>query len=103
MNLAVKQLQAQSPEPKNAPVEGGYSSGPDWSKPATAFGNGIADMATLGFSDEISAALESAGSNIFPWREPVTYEQALEKTRADQRSLAESNPVSNIAGKVVGG
>ncbi len=103
VNLAVKQLQTQSAAPKNAPVEGGYSSGPGWTKPATAFGSGIADMALMGFGDEIGAALDSAGSKILPWREPVTYEQALEKTRADQRSLAETNPVSTIAGKVTGG
>lgn len=103
VNLAVKQLQSQSAAPENPTVPGGYSSGPGWTKPATAFGSGIADMAMFGFGDEIGAALDSAGSKILPWREPVSYEQALEKTRADQRSLAESNPVSNIAGKVVGG
>ncbi len=45
VNLAVKQLQSQSAAPENPPVEGGYSGGPGWTKPATAFGSGIADMA----------------------------------------------------------
>lgn len=103
VNLAVKQLQSQAPAPQNPPVEGGYSSGPAWTKPLSSFGSGIADMAMLGFGDEIGAALDSAGSHVLPWRDPKTYDQALEETRADQRSLAESNPVANIAGKVTGG
>ncbi|WP_434733766.1 hypothetical protein NL154_05710 [Rhizobium sp. YTUHZ044] len=103
LSLAVKKMQADAGVPQNPPVEGGYSSGPEWTKPITSFGNGITDMATFGFGDEIGAAIDAAGSHIFPWREPKTYEQALEEGRNDQRSLAESNPVSNIAGKVVGG
>lgn len=103
VNLAVKQLQTQAAAPKNAPVEGGYSSGPEWTKPITSFGNGIVDMVSGGFADEAGAAIDAAGSHIFPWREPKAYDQALAEGRADQRSLAETNPVSNIAGKVVGG
>lgn len=86
-----------------APVAGGYSSGPEWTKPITSFGTGIVDMVSGGFGDEIGAAVDSAGSHILPWREPKTYDQALAEGRGDLKSLAESNPVSNIAGKVVGG
>ncbi|QIG75014.1 hypothetical protein EVC14_016 [Rhizobium phage RHph_I3_18] len=102
VNLAVRQLQGQT-EAKNPSVPGGYSSGPEWTKPLTSFGTGIADMVSGGFADEIGAAVDSAGSQIFPWREPKTYEQALAEGRADQASLEETNPVSSIAGKVTGG
>lgn len=85
------------------PVEGGYSNGPEWTKPITAFGNGIVDMATGGFGDEIGAAIDSAGSHVLPWREPKSYDQALTEGRADQKTLAAEHPVADIAGKVTGG
>lgn len=104
VNLAVKQLQAQPPAQAAAPsVPGGYSSGPEWTKPITAFGNGIVDIVSGGLNDEIGAAIDSAGSHVLPWREPKTYDQALAEGRADNKSLEASNPYSSIAGKVTGG
>ncbi|NNG72347.1 hypothetical protein HLI18_21250 [Rhizobium laguerreae] len=108
VNLAVKQLQAQPPAAlakpalTNPPVEGGYSNGPEWTKPITAFGNGIVDMVSGGFADEAGAAIDSAGSHILPWREPKSYDQALAEGRADQKTLAAEHPVADIAGKVTG-
>lgn len=104
LSLAVKQLQSQSPAAAAAPgVEGGYSGGPEWTKPITAFGSGIVDMVSGGFADEVGAAVDSAGSHIFPWREPKTYDQALAEGRADTKALAAEQPVADIAGKVTGG
>lgn len=67
-----------------------------------AFGRGIADMATLGFSDELGAAADYAGSHVLPWREAKTFDQALADTRGDNAKVAEEHPVADIAGKVTG-
>lgn len=107
LSLAVKQLQAQSgdavkPDDPNLPSNG-YARAPEWTRPITAFGNGIVDIASGGFADEVGAAVSSAGSKIFPWREPITYDQALAEGRADTKTLAAEHPVADIAGKVTGG
>lgn len=109
MSLAVKQLQARpdaaepaKPDDPNLPANG-YARAPEWTRPITAFGNGIVDMVSGGFADEAGAAISAAGSHIFPWREPVTYDQALAEGRADTKTLAAEHPVADIAGKVTGG
>jgi hypothetical protein len=109
VNLAVKQLQAKppaaeptKPDDPNLPANG-YARAPEWTRPITAFGNGIVDMVSGGFADEAGAAIDSAGSHILPWREPKSYDQALAEGRADQKALAAEHPVADIAGKVTGG
>lgn len=109
VNLAVKQLQAKppaaeptKPDDPNLPANG-YARAPEWTRPITAFGNGIVDMVSGGFADEAGAAIDSAGSHILPWREPKSYDQALAEGRADQKTLAAEHPIADIAGKVTGG
>lgn len=106
VNLAVKQMHEQAPptaDPAVPPQAGGYSSAPSWTQPITAFGRGAADVATGGFLDEAGAAADYAGSHILPWRQPKTFDQALQDTRGDDQALAAQNPVSTIAGDVAGG
>lgn len=67
-----------------------------------AFGRGAANMAGLGFMDEVGAAARYAGGKIFPWQPEVTYDQALAEVRGDDKRLAEEHPVADIAGKVTG-
>jgi hypothetical protein len=63
-----------------------------------AFGRSAANMAGMGFMDEIGAAVDSAGSKIFPWRTPKTYDEALTEGRADDKRIAEAHPIANVAG-----
>jgi hypothetical protein len=67
-----------------------------------AFGNGIVNMATLGYGDEIGAGLDYAGSHVLPWRDPKTYDQALDDIRTHDKTVAEQHPVADMAGKVTG-
>ena len=84
-------------------IEGGYSSGPSWTQPITAFGRGVADTFSGGWIDEVGAVADWAGSNILPWRDPLTLEQARNQGLADDKALAEANPGSTLTGQVVGG
>jgi len=95
-SLGGQQEQAQ-------PVEGGYSSGPTWTQPITAFGRGVADTFSGGWIDEVGALADYAGSQILPWRDPLTLEQARNQGLADDKALAEANPGSMLTGQVVGG
>ena len=85
------------------PVEGGYSSGPSWTQPITAFGRGVADTFSGGWIDEVGALADYAGSQILPWRDPLALEQARNQGLADDKALAEANPGSMLTGQVVGG
>jgi hypothetical protein len=86
---------APAPEPVSDPNGGVVGS-------LEAFGRSAANMAGLGFMDEIGAAVDSAGSKIFPWRTPKTYDEALTEGRADDKRIAEEHPVANIAGMGAG-
>lgn len=64
--------------------------------PLGAFATGAADTASLGFSDEAIAGIQSLVGN-------GTYGQNLQNVRAEQKVLAEDNPVSGFAGQLAGG
>lgn len=88
---------------KAEPVADGYSGAPSWTQPITAFGRGVADTFSGGFIDELGAGVDYLGSQILPWREPKTLEQARASGLQDDKALAEQNPVSTVAGQVAGG
>jgi len=63
---------------------------------------GAAQGASLGFADELTAALESgAGSlGLVPDK---TYEQSLAESRANYKAAEQANPMTSLAGNLVGG
>lgn len=67
-----------------------------------AFGRGIVNAATLGFGDEIGAGARWLGGKILPWRDEVTYDQALDEVRGSDKALAAEKPVANVAGNITG-
>lgn len=96
------QPESQGADPKATPVEGGYSAAPGWTQPITAFGRGVADIATSGFLDEMGAGARWLGGKVLPWQDEITYDKALSEVRQDDKVLADQNPVSTIAGQVTG-
>lgn len=93
----MRQSQATTPAPAQAqaptPDDNGGIIGS-----LEGFGRSVANTAGMGFMDEIGAAVDSAGSKIFPWRTPKTYDQALAEGRADDKRIAGAHPIANIAG-----
>jgi hypothetical protein len=69
---------------------------------ADAFGRGIVNSTTLGFGDEIGAGARWLGGKVLPWRDEVTWEQALDEVRGSDEAVANANPGSSIAGNVTG-
>lgn len=69
---------------------------------ADAFGRGIANSTTLGFADELGAGARWLGGKILPWRDEVTWDQALDEVRGSDKAVAEANPGSSLAGNVTG-
>ena len=69
---------------------------------ADAFGRGIANSSTLGFADELGAGARWLGGKILPWRDEVTWDQALDEVRGSDKAVADANPGSNLAGNVTG-
>ena len=67
-----------------------------------AFGRGAADMASLGFADELGAGARWLGGKILPWQPEVTYDQALQEVRGSDDAVAAAHPTANAAGQVAG-
>ena len=77
----------------------------DFDVPVSQFESGVrsvAQGASAGFADELTAALESgAGSlGLVPDK---TYEQSLEESRANYKAAQEANPLTSLAGNLAGG
>jgi hypothetical protein len=67
-----------------------------------AYGRGIAKAAMLGFGDEIGAGARWLGGKLLPWRDEVTYDEALQEVRGSDQAVADRNPVADVAGSVTG-
>lgn len=67
-----------------------------------AFGRGAADMASLGFADELGAGARWLGGKLLPWRPEVTYDEALQEVRGSDKAVADAHPVANATGQVAG-
>lgn len=67
-----------------------------------AYGRGVANMASFGFADEVGAGARWLGGKVLPWQSNVTYDQALQEVRGDDRQLAAEHPYADAAGQVTG-
>lgn len=67
-----------------------------------AFGRAAANMASAGWADEIGAGARYLGGKVFPWQPEVTYDQALQEVRGEDKALADAHPIADTAGKVAG-
>lgn len=67
-----------------------------------SFGRGVVNASTLSFGDELGAAARWAGGKVLPWRDEVTWDQALEEVRGGDRAVAEESPVANALGNLTG-
>lgn len=67
-----------------------------------SFLRGAAQGASFGFSDEATAALESAAGSLGLVPDK-TYQQALEESQADYKAAEEANPYTYGAGGIAGG
>jgi hypothetical protein len=61
-----------------------------------SFGRGVLDTVSLGFDDELGAAV------VAPFKDE-TYSELRDKIRSDKNNARESNPKTYLAGNVVGG
>lgn len=91
---------AQPAQPAAAPPQAPANT--DLAGSIDAFGRGAANMAGMGFMDEIGAGADYLGSHILPWRTAKTYDQALQDTRSDDARVASEHPVANAAGMTAG-
>lgn len=67
-----------------------------------AFGRGLIEYPTFSFADELGAGARYLGGKVLPWRDEVTYDEALREVRGEDRRQAIDNPRSTIAGNVTG-
>jgi hypothetical protein len=108
VRAAVRQLQGQQPaaptpsQPPSAPPQPEKSTLEKVTGNINSFGQGIVDMVGMGYADEIGAGIDYAGSQILPWRDSKTYDQALSDTRGEQDKAYDEFPAANTAGKVTG-
>lgn len=90
------ELSGMTKNPKVQSDDGGLAGTID------AFGRGTAQMAGMGFMDEIGAAARWAGGKVFPWQPEVTYDEALDEVRGDDKRVAAAHPIADVSGKVTG-
>ncbi len=67
-----------------------------------SFGRGLIEIPTFGFADEMGAGARWLGGKVLPWRSEVTYDQALDEVRGQDRQAAEDHPITNTAGTLTG-
>jgi len=67
-----------------------------------AYGRGLVNSATLSFGDELGAGARWLGGKVLPWRDEVTWEQALDEVRSSDKAAADANPGSSLAGNITG-
>jgi hypothetical protein len=75
---------------------------PSWAENIDAFGRGVANGASFGFADNVGAGARWLGGKVLPWQENVTYDQALQEVKNEDRAVAEANPMADISGNVLG-
>lgn len=80
----------------STPAHGGVTGAID------AFGRGLVDFPSFGFADEVGAGARWLGGKVLPWRSNVTYDEALEEVRGQDKAVAEAHPAASLAGQVTG-